>query len=80
MEGEPTPRETRLLFGKVGKGAGLLPVEPVPGDRDRDKDGAGQDTGCGQGEGGESGWQGLGGNKEQVWGSACCAAHAWELG
>ncbi|NWY71198.1 EPT1 Ethanolaminephosphotransferase, partial [Erithacus rubecula] len=26
----------KLLFGKVGKAAGLLPVEPLPGDRDRD--------------------------------------------
>lgn len=46
-------------------------MEPVPGDRDR----AGQDTGCGQ-----SGWQGRGGNREQVWGSACSTAHAREPG
>lgn len=46
-------------------------MEPVPGDRDR----AGQDTGCGQ-----SGWQGNGGNREQVWGSACSTAHAREPG
>lgn len=36
MEGEPAPRETWLLFGKVGKAAGLIPVKPLPGNRDRD--------------------------------------------